>query len=282
MATFIPQNTTTPDKIQGLGEFGEKEKRKNDCSQLKKNTSKSFFSAKKAAENFFFREYKGMNTMNFDYKKTKCDDIRYLTLANGIAYPSDEELIAMILDDDSDEILTEKIAETVRISSPENLVQNLLKIDGISEKNSLLLAASLELGRRKFNLSKIFVRSPRDIIPFLKHYSRLPTEHFVTVTLNGAREIISEKVISVGTINKAMIHPREIFAGAVAEYASGLICCHNHPCGRCFPSDSDIDSTRILQKAAEILGISFLDHIIITEDEYFSFLENGLLQKNDG
>ena len=104
-----------------------------------------------------------------------------------------------------------------------------------------------------------------------------PTEHFITVTVNGAKEILSTRVVSVGTINKALIHPREVFANAVSEYASGIICCHNHPCGQCYPSNADIDSTKILQKAAKILGIVFMDHIIITKEDYFSFLEHGML-----
>lgn len=109
-------------------------------------------------------------------------------------------------------------------------------------------------------------------------YSLEPAEHFITITTNGAHEILSTKVVSVGTVNKALIHPREVFADAVAEHASGIICCHNHPCNQCYPSDADIESTRQLQKASQILGISFLDHLIVTRDSYFSFLEHDMLK----
>ena len=106
-----------------------------------------------------------------------------------------------------------------------------------------------------------------------------PKEHFISATINGARELLNIRVISIGTINRTLIHPREIFADAVAERASGIICCHNHPYGPCLPSQADCESTEALREASEILGISFLDHIIITRDTYFSFLEHGLLSE---
>ena len=108
----------------------------------------------------------------------------------------------------------------------------------------------------------------------------MKSEHFITITTNGAHEIIGSKVISIGTVSRALIHPREVFADAVSQHASGIICCHNHPCNQCYPSNADIESTKQLYKASSILGISFLDHIIITRDGYFSFLEHGMLEND--
>lgn len=223
-----------------------------------------------------------MQNYILDYSKSgKQPNIRELTLLNGISYPDDEELIMLILGKGTKnnpiESLAEKVTKTINSSNEEELIPNLKKIDGMGESRALVIAAALELGRRRRGILRSSINAPKDVIPFLQHYTLMPTEHFITVTVNGAKEILSTRVVSVGTINKALIHPREVFANAVSEYASGIICCHNHPCGQCYPSNADIDSTKILQKAAKILGIVFMDHIIITKEDYFSFLEHGML-----
>lgn len=223
-----------------------------------------------------------MQNYILDYSKSgKQPNIRELTLLNGISYPDDEELIMLILGKGTKnnpiESLAEKVTKTINSSNEEELIPNLKKINGMGESRALIIAAALELGRRRRGILRSSINAPKDVIPFLQHYTLMPTEHFITVTVNGAKEILSTRVISVGTINKALIHPREVFANAVSEYASGIICCHNHPCGQCYPSNADIDSTKILQKAAKILGIVFMDHIIITKEDYFSFLEHGML-----
>lgn len=223
-----------------------------------------------------------MQNYILDYSKSgKQPNIRELTLLNGISYPDDEELIMLILGKGTKnnpiESLAEKVTKTINSSNEEELIPNLKKINGMGESRALIIAAALELGRRRRGILRSSINAPKDVIPFLQHYTLMPTEHFITVTVNGAKEILSTRVVSVGTINKALIHPREVFANAVSEYASGIICCHNHPCGQCYPSNADIDSTKILQKAAKILGIVFMDHIIITREDYFSFLEHGML-----
>lgn len=223
-----------------------------------------------------------MQNYILDYSKSgKQPNIRELTLLNGISYPDDEELIMLILGKGTKnnpiESLAEKVTKTINSSNEEELIPNLKKINGMGESRALIIAAALELGRRRRGILRSSINAPKDVIPFLQHYTLMATEHFITVTVNGAKEILSTRVVSVGTINKALIHPREVFANAVSEYASGIICCHNHPCGQCYPSNADIDSTKILQKAAKILGIVFMDHIIITKEDYFSFLEHGML-----
>lgn len=210
-------------------------------------------------------------------------DIRELTLANGISYPNDEELVMLILGrgtrNNPIESLAEDVTKAINSSNEENLIRNLTQLDGMGESRALIIAAALELGRRRRGMLRSAIQYPKDVVPYLKQYSLMPTEHFITVTVNGAKEILSTRVVSVGTISRALIHPREVFAGAVAEYASGIICCHNHPCGQCYPSEADISSTKILQQASRVLGISFMDHIIITGSGYFSFLEHGMLEK---
>ena len=224
------------------------------------------------------------NKMNDYTQKCNHPEIRELTLANGIAYPSDEELVMLILGkgtkDNPIEQLSEKVIQAINASNEDNLVENLTAIDGMGSSRALAISAAIELGRRCKGFLHSIIRKPKDVVPYIKHYSLMKSEHFITITTNGAHEIIGSKVISIGTVSRALIHPREVFADAVSQHASGIICCHNHPCNQCYPSNADIESTKQLYKASSILGISFLDHIIITRDGYFSFLEHGMLEND--
>lgn len=213
-------------------------------------------------------------------KKTRIN-IRESTLRKGISYPFDEELIMLILGSGSQDLpidlLAEKVVETLDDSNETNVIENLQKIKGIGESKALSIAAALELGKRRSVHLKALIKTPNDIIPFIRHYAMYPKERFILVTLNGSHEIIQIHVISVGTINNTIIHPREIFSEAIKENASAMILCHNHPSGNCAPSDDDIKTTRNLLEASKIIGIPILDHIIIDVKSYFSFLEHNLL-----
>ena len=84
----------------------------------------------------------------------------------------------------------------------------------------------------------------------------------------------------MGTVSKTIIHPREVFREAIKENASSIVICHNHPSGNCVPSDEDIETTKFLIKASNLIGIPILDHIIFDCDSYYSFLEHDFLFKN--
>ncbi len=210
-------------------------------------------------------------------------NIRELTLKNGISYPSDEELLMLILNKGTKKSPIEKLASEVlsvmNSSNAEKLIEQLEKIDGIGQTKALAVAAAIELGRRRNCYLNANINAPKDILPYIQHYAIETKEHFICASLNGAREIMHIRVVFVGTINRTIVHPREIFAEPVAEHASAVICCHNHPSGSCNPSVADKQATRTLQEAANVLGITFLDHIIITRDSYYSFLEHGLLSE---
>jgi len=208
-------------------------------------------------------------------------NIRELTLQKGLGYPSDEELIMLILGSGQKGIsiktLSEKIIRTINTSEAHNLISNLENIKGVGKSRALAVAAAIELGRRKTKHLKAVIKSPQDLIPYIKHYSIEPKEHFICITLNGAHEIIQIHVTSIGTVNKTFVHPREIFSIAIKENAAAIIVCHNHPSGSTEPSVDDIKSTELLNEGSRLLGISFLDHIIIGDDNYFSFSEHKLL-----
>ena len=212
-------------------------------------------------------------------------NVREMVLKNGMKFPSDEELVMLLLGSGTKKVhineLASHVIHAIDGSNAEDRIQKLESVSGIGETKALMIAAALELGRRKSAYLHTVINKPCDIVPYVQHYAMEPKEHFICATINGARELMNIRVISVGTINRTLIHPREIYADAVSERASGIICCHNHPYGPCLPSKADCDSTEVLRKAADILGITFLDHIIITNDSYFSFLEHGLLSQKE-
>jgi len=175
------------------------------------------------------------------------------------------------------ETIAHNISEALFSSDKEELVNRLMRIEGVGRNRALSVCASLELGKRFNTKPHAVLNTPVDVVPYVKAYSLKRVEHFICVTVTGSREVMSINVVSVGAGNMAMVHPREIFEIPIKEQASGVIFCHNHPSGNIRPSDADLNVTARLIKAGELLGISVLDHIILGHDEYFSFLETGLL-----
>lgn len=100
-------------------------------------------------------------------------------------------------------------------------------------------------------------------------------EVFVAFCLDTKNKVISREIISVGTLNSSVVHPREVFRTAIARNANAVIIAHNHPSGQCEPSSEDIWLTNNLKKAGEIVAIKLLDHIICTNQGYFSFADEG-------
>ena len=215
-----------------------------------------------------------------NFEKVK-PDVREKTLEHGLSYPFDEELIMLILGTGSRyipiEVMAERIVQTLDDSEPDEVVENLMKLEGVGQGKALAIAAALELGKRRSKHLRAPIKSPEDIVPFIQNYAVNEREHFLLVTLNGGHEIIQIHVISVGTLNRTIIHPREVFSVAIKENASALIICHNHPSGLCEPSEEDIILTKRLIKASVIMGIEILDHVIITRESYFSFAEHKIL-----
>lgn len=210
-------------------------------------------------------------------------EIRELTMQHGLAYPSDEELIMLILGSGTKDLpireLAKQVFGIVLSSNSENLLENLMKIKGMGKSKALMIAASLEFGKRINRNPQLSLKTPADIIPYIQNYAMQKQEHFLCVSLNGAREIISIRVICSGAGNMAVISPAEVFSEAIKEHASAIVLSHNHPSGNPAPSDEDIHTTMRLFQAAEILGIALLDHIIIAKTNYFSFLEHDIMDE---
>lgn len=119
------------------------------------------------------------------------------------------------------------------------------------------------------------VSYPTDLLPCLKRYRNLDKEHFIVATLNGAHEVISVRLITIGILNRTLIHPREVFRPAIADNSASIILVHNHPSGNIEPSEEDKLVTKRLVNAGDLLGISVIDHIIIGKSDHYSFAENS-------
>ena len=208
-------------------------------------------------------------------------DVREKALEHGFSYLFDEELIMLILGSGARglpvEYMAERIAEVLDDCDFEDAVENLLRVKGVGQGKALAVAAALELGRRRSNHLRAPIKSPCDIVPFLKNYAVSEREHFLLVTLNGGHEILQIHVITVGTLNRTLIHPREVFTTAMRDNAAAIIVSHNHPSGNCQPSEEDIAITETLEKVSVIMGIELLDHVIVSRETFFSFLEHKML-----
>ena len=114
-----------------------------------------------------------------------------------------------------------------------------------------------------------------DAYKWLYKYTNEKQEQFIVMTLDGASRVIQCRVITRGTINQSLVHPREVFRDAILDNAAGIIAAHNHPSGSLSPSEPDRRVTRRLKEAGQLLGIDLLDHIIITPAGFYSFSEEG-------
>jgi DNA repair protein RadC len=118
------------------------------------------------------------------------------------------------------------------------------------------------------------IKTPQDIEPYLEPMRHLPEENFVALHLNARHEVIGYHVVSHGTLSSSLVHPREVFKAALLSNAHTLIVAHNHPSGSSCPSREDLDTTRQLVAAGNILGVSILDHLIVTFSQVISIRES--------
>jgi DNA repair protein RadC len=152
---------------------------------------------------------------------------------------------------------------------------DLTAIAGLGNAKAALIVSAFELARRTLCPEKKRIRLPQDALGLVRHYADREQEYFLAISLNGAHEVKAVRVVSIGLVNRTLIHPREVFAGAITDRATAVICAHNHPSGNTEPSPEDREITAMLVSAGKLLGINVLDHIIFSATGYFSFQENG-------
>lgn len=157
-------------------------------------------------------------------------------------------------------------------------VKELKKIHGLGSAKACEIVASLELGKRLLHGKQAaLLLSPQDVWNELKDIRNHKKEHFIVFYLDSQNQEIKREIISVGTLNASLVHPREVFELAVKYLASHILIAHNHPSGGCDPSKEDINLTNRLSEAGKILGIEVVDHVIISNSGFLSFKEKGII-----
>lgn len=204
----------------------------------------------------------------------------------GVENLSNEELISIILKNGNrkksvKELSQEIIKEAGSIENLKSLTkEQLQKIDGIGPAQSYTILSTIELGRRiymsKSNDSKVILNSSMKIYEYMKYQLwDKKQEYFYCLYINQKKELIERKLLFMGTINRSIVHPREVFKYAYLCSASGIICVHNHPSSDIHPSKEDIRLTNSLVELGRMNAIPVVDHIIMGNDNYYSFYEEG-------
>jgi len=209
------------------------------------------------------------------------DKPREKLAARGPEALSDIELIAILLGSgvkgkDVFQVANAILRELDRDKEKINL-KSLLSIEGVGFAKACQIIASFELARRRLLKRSVVIQKAEDVIPLISYIANKKQEYFLCISLNGANEVIRNRVVTVGLLNTNQIHPREVFADPISDRAASIILAHNHPSGVLKPSPDDLATTRQLIDAGKILGIPVLDHIIITKEGHFSFRERGLM-----
>ena len=193
---------------------------------------------------------------------------------------TDKELLMLIIGSGSANKSLESVSLNVLSKldkNPELDINELMLVPGMGCAKASAIIAALELGRRKVTLKPRSITTPMDIYKEVLHFSSRDQEHFITIMLNGAHEVIDSFISTIGLLNKTIVHPREVFAPAIKNRAAAIAIAHNHPSGSLEPSEEDKQVTMRLINAGEILGIRVIDHIVFSNRGYYSFLEHSLI-----
>ena len=196
---------------------------------------------------------------------------------------SDSELLAILLRTGSKGInVVELAGKILRKFSDVGLarasVKELKNTFGLGSAKACEIAACFELGRRFLqNKQSVLLLSPQDVWNELKDIRDNKKEHFVIFFLDSKNQEIKREIISIGSLNANLVHPREVFEPAIRHLAAQVIVAHNHPAGDSSPSQEDSDITKQLVGAGKLLGIEINDHVIVSKTNFFSFKEHKLL-----
>ncbi len=210
-------------------------------------------------------------------------------LFSGASGLSNAELLALIIRTGTGKKSAIQLADEVIAYTAANIgslgtadVKELTRIDGIGLSKACSIVAALELSKRIMSDEKTSgrhrMRDSRDVVDILmKEMMYEKREIFMALILNTKMEIEAKQIISIGNLNTAPVHPREVFGPAIRRGAAAIVVAHNHPSGDPAPSDIDILMTKRLMDASEIIGINLLDHIIIGNNSYYSMKTEGMM-----
>ena len=201
---------------------------------------------------------------------------------------SDSELLAILINTGSGKSSAVDLAKEVLRLGGNNLdelgklsMKDMMSVKGIGEAKAITLVAALELGRRRqagFPLNKTQVRSSKELADYLKTALKdYEHEVFAVVFMNRANKINHFQVLSSGGISHTIVDPRIIFKRALEVKATSIVLCHNHPSGNLRPSRQDEALTAKLKEAGTLLDINVVDHLIVSDEGYYSFADEGMI-----
>ncbi|MFQ5448956.1 MAG: DNA repair protein RadC, partial [Saprospiraceae bacterium] len=201
---------------------------------------------------------------------------------------SDAELLAILLGSGSRNESAVALAKRILTSVSNNLnelgkrsLAELMKFKGIGEAKAIAIAAALELGRRRqvsgFIARPVITSSSEAYQVIAPMLLDLPHEEFWMLLLSKSNKVISKDKMSTGGTDATIVDAKIVFKKAIEGRAHAIIVCHNHPSGNLRPSQSDLDLTRKLKEAGEIIGLKVLDHLIIGDGGYYSFVDEGVM-----
>ena len=194
----------------------------------------------------------------------------------GAAALSDVELLQAVIGSGGKGNDFKQIARNLNATIQKNGVDNLTindvkAIKGIGEAKATIVFAALEFWRRKFiKQTAPLIDSPERAAEQLDNIRNKKQEYFILLTLDGARRLINNRVVTIGTLTSSPVHPREVFSLAIEDRAASIIIAHNHPSGALDISEQDREVTKRIRQAGELLGIRLDDHIIVAGDDFVS------------
>jgi len=211
----------------------------------------------------------------------KSERPRERLMALGPASLTDRELLSVLLNSGikGKDVLVLAGELVERLDSERRIppVQELANMIGLGYSKACAVVAMLEYGRRRWGPCGSRINHPSDAYALIRHFADRRQERFICISLNGAHETLAVRIVTIGLVNRTIVHPREVFSDPLIDRSSAIIVAHNHPSGRLQPSEEDEEITRRLKATADLLGISLLDHLIFSETEYFSFSQEGRL-----
>ncbi len=197
--------------------------------------------------------------------------------ARGAEALSDYELLMAIIGSGTQYADVTKLAREVqkilKEKGSELAYEDLLSIKSLGPAKATNIMAGFELWRRQFEVSeRPIIDSPEKAVEQLSDIRDKRQEYFVCLTLDGANRLIAKRIITIGTLTASLVHPREVFADAIADRAASIIVAHNHPSGTLTASSADSEVTQRLEEAGVVLGIKLVDHLIVSSSGHLSIL----------
>lgn len=217
-----------------------------------------------------------MKTIN---ELNKIDKPREKLSKKGVTSLKNYELLAVLLGSGTKDKDVLKLSKEIIALFEDDFegitLEKLINIHGLGIAKSSQVLSAIELSKRYLIKQNKKITKAEDIYNELQEYKNKKQEYFMTITLDGANHIIEKRVVFIGTLNRSLIHPREIFADALTDRAASIIIAHNHPSGQLEASVEDLHVTQRIKESGKLLGVELLDHVIFTKDGFLSLADGG-------